>query len=75
MYAVNLHFPYGHLVKTNDVSSTHRHNDLWQASSNKLDWEARYLHPQRYNALNLTFVNEKVKVEISFEYLNLHTHQ
>ncbi|RXG58676.1 Procollagen-lysine,2-oxoglutarate 5-dioxygenase 1, partial [Armadillidium vulgare] len=67
MYAVNLHFPYGHLVKTNDVSSTHRHNDLWQASSNKLDWEARYLHPQRYNALNLTFVNEKAcKEEVSF---------
>ncbi|KAL7632452.1 UNVERIFIED_CONTAM: hypothetical protein RMT77_017228 [Armadillidium vulgare] len=54
MYAVNLDNYYGHLVKTDVVSTTNLHNDLWQVHANQADWEVRYLHPQYYEALNAT---------------------
>lgn len=57
MYAVNIEASYGHLLKLEAVT-THLHNDLWQVAVNPLDWELRYLHPQYYEALNKSFVNE-----------------
>lgn len=39
---------WGHLVATEDFSTSHLHNELWEIESNRQDWELRYLHPE-YN--------------------------
>ncbi|KAM6976630.1 procollagen-lysine,2-oxoglutarate 5-dioxygenase 1 isoform 2-T2 [Aplochiton taeniatus] len=43
MYATNLH-TFGRILSTDNVHTSHLHNDLWQIFENSLDWEERYLH-------------------------------
>ncbi|XP_018024064.2 procollagen-lysine,2-oxoglutarate 5-dioxygenase 1-like, partial [Hyalella azteca] len=57
MYAVNLEH-YGHLVDNALYPVDKLHPDLWHVAMNREDWEARYLHPDYYKALNLSTLNE-----------------
>jgi hypothetical protein len=35
---------WGHLVATEDFSTAHLNNELWEIENNKFDWELRYLN-------------------------------
>lgn len=36
---------YGHLVNPESYSTLHKHNDLYEIFTNRLEWERRYIHP------------------------------
>lgn len=57
MYAVNLE-DYGHLVDNSIFPEDKLHPDLWHVAMNREDWEARYLHPDYYKALDKNTLNE-----------------
>ena len=43
----NLHFfrvRFGHLIDADEFSTEHLHNELWEISRNRWDWEQRYIH-------------------------------
>ncbi len=35
---------FGHLVNSDDFSTEHLNNELWEISNNRWDWEQRYIH-------------------------------
>ncbi|KAJ8016418.1 hypothetical protein DPEC_G00007010 [Dallia pectoralis] len=43
MYVTNMH-TFGRLLSTENVETTHLHNDLWQIFDNILDWEEQYIN-------------------------------
>jgi len=43
-FFVSNRFSWGHLVSTDDFSTSHLNNELWEIENNKFDWELRYLH-------------------------------
>lgn len=42
---------WGHLVATEDFSTAHLNNELWEIENNRFDWELRYLHPNYSKSL------------------------
>ncbi|CAL4066713.1 unnamed protein product, partial [Meganyctiphanes norvegica] len=51
MYVSN-RVDFGHLVNAETFDTTHLHPELWEISSNRWDWEQRYLHVNYTHALN-----------------------
>ena len=35
---------FGHLIDADEFSTEHLHNELWEISRNRWDWEQRYIH-------------------------------
>ena len=35
---------FGHLVDADNFNTEHLHNELWEISRNRWDWEQRYIH-------------------------------
>ena len=50
-FYVSNRVPWGHLVATEDFSTAHVNNELWEMENNKYDWEMRYLHPNYSKSL------------------------
>ena len=50
-FFVSNRVPWGHLVATEDFSTAHVNNELWEMENNKYDWELRYLHPNYSKSL------------------------
>ena len=42
---------FGHLIDSDDFDTSHVHNELWEISKNRWDWEQRYIHPNYSQSL------------------------